>query len=717
MRRRLIARLARLAVVLLLVLGAAGFWLYWWLLRDTGPPWLNPRPPEFGWTAVVSTLAGDGAPGLRDGPAGVARFDDPFGIAIAADGAIYVADAGDTNRIRRLGTDGWLSTFAGGAFEGLRDARGIDAAFHSPSGLAFGPDGTLYVADTGNHAIRRVSPTGVVTTVAGTAGRGFVDGPADVARFDGPIGVALTRTGDLIVADTYNDAIRAISPEGEVRTIAGSGEAAHVDGALAEARFDTPSGVAVASDDAIWVADTGNHALRRIDREGEVATVGPVGMSRPLAVAAGRDGTVFVSDQRGRLWHVTADGEASLLAGSAPGFADGQGAVARFGLPSGLAVSEAGAVIVADASNRIIRRVAPATGIEPPPRDRPVLPRLDEKTVSPGLLAWPLAPRDTWHEVTGTPGEPRGDAVNGRRRLHAGLDILGPPGTRVVSVRDEKVVHPLPVLAAGTINESLSVGLFTYVHIRVGRDARNRPFGPEPFHFTFDERGRFTRVRVRRGARFPGGAAIGTTNAAAHVHLEMGPRGGEVDPLTFNIGGFTDMDAPVIERGGVRLFSEDGAPLEAREHGRLVVQGRVRVEVEAYDQVDDNLARRRLGLHRLGYQVLLANGESAPGWSRPRITIDLRRLPSSPLAARVIYAEGSGIAGAGRRRTRFIYTVTNVAHGHTAYEDFWDTGALPPGDYLLRIVAEDRDGNRAVSNRDVAVRVVKGENGTEPLTP
>jgi DNA-binding beta-propeller fold protein YncE len=716
MRRRLIRRLALLTLVLLLVLASAGFVLYWWLIRDTGPPWLNPQPPDFGWTAVVSSIAGDGAPGMRDGPADSARFDDPFGIAIAPDGAIYIADAGDTNRIRRLGTDGWLSTFAGGAYEGLRDARGTEAAFHSPSGLAIAPDGTLYVADTGNHAIRRVSPTGTVTTFAGAAGRGFLDGPADMARFDGPIGLAFTRAGDLVVADTYNDAIRVIAPDGEVRTLAGGGESTHVDGPRQDARFDTPSGVAVASDNAIWIADTGNHALRRIHPDGDVATVGPVGMSRPLAVTAGADGSVYVSDQRGRLWQVSAEGEASLLAGSAPGFADGQGAVARFGLPSGLAVNEAGAVIVADASNRVIRHVAPATGIERPPRYRPVLPRLDEKTVSPGLLAWPLAPRDAWHEVTGTPGEPRGDAIDGRRRLHAGLDILGPPGTRVVAVRDEKVVHPLPVLAAGTVNESLSVGLFTYVHIRVGRDARNRPFGAEHFDFTFDERGRFARVRVRRGARFAGGAVIGTTNAASHVHLEMGPRGGEIDPLTFNIGGFSDMDAPIIERGGVRLFSEDGLPFETRESGRLVVRGRVRVEVEAYDQVDDNLARRRLGLHRLGYQVLLANGRAAPGWAQPRITIDLRRLPSSPSAARVLYAEGSGIAGGGRRRTRFIYTVTNVVHGHTAYEDFWDTGALPTGDYILRIIAEDRDGNRAVSNRDVLVRVVRAGAGAETLT-
>jgi len=163
----------------------------------------RPTSTPFNWRAHVSTLAGDGSP---------ARLSDPFGIAIGRDGAIYVADAGENNAIHKLTTEGTLVTFAGG-----------NDAFNTPSGLAIGTDGSLYVADTSNNRIRKITTTGVISTVAGTGMAGYVDGPANAAQFDGPIGVAVDDSGNIYVADTYNDRIRKISSEGQVSTVAGAG--------------------------------------------------------------------------------------------------------------------------------------------------------------------------------------------------------------------------------------------------------------------------------------------------------------------------------------------------------------------------------------------------------------------------------------------------------------------------------------------------------------
>jgi DNA-binding beta-propeller fold protein YncE len=161
-------------------------------------------PLEAEWAATVAVLAGDGVQGTVDGPTTRARFSEPFGIAAALDGTLYVADAGHADLIRRISPDGQVSTLAGG--------------FRTPSGVALASDGTLYVADTGNHAIRRVMPNGQVTTLAGDGTPGYVDGPGAQARFNGPIGVAVAPDGRVLVADTYNDRIRVVDPAGNVTT-------------------------------------------------------------------------------------------------------------------------------------------------------------------------------------------------------------------------------------------------------------------------------------------------------------------------------------------------------------------------------------------------------------------------------------------------------------------------------------------------------------------
>src|SRR5215204_212899 len=208
-----------LVVILLLAIAAAIFGYLVYRKR--------PLPTIVGWKANITTVAGDGSPVLHDGkPSG---FSDPFGVAVAKDGTVYVADAGESNRIRKISPDGNVATLAGGN-EGFADGVGTAASFNSPSALALGPGDNIFVADTGNNRIRKITPEGQVSTVAGNGTPGYVDGPVATAQFNGPIGLAVSEGGDIYVADTYNDVIRMITTEGQVTTIAGAGIPGYADG-------------------------------------------------------------------------------------------------------------------------------------------------------------------------------------------------------------------------------------------------------------------------------------------------------------------------------------------------------------------------------------------------------------------------------------------------------------------------------------------------------
>lgn len=675
-----------------------------------------PRPDTAGvWTPIVTTVAGRGSPGFVDGDTSRAAFSDPFGVAIGPDGAVYVADAGENNRIRRI-EGGRVATAAGGRFEGLSDAVAADAAFHTPSGIAAAPDGTLFVADTGNHAIRRISPDLRVVTLAGSGAPGYRDGDAVDAAFNGPTGLAVAPDGRIYVADTYNDRIRRIDPGGMVTTVAGSGLPGLLDGAATSARFDTPAGLAVESDGILLVADAGNHVLRRIDTAAGVVTTvtftsrdgSDVSLFAPLAVATGAGGLVYVSESRGRIVQIFPDGTARLLAGSRPGHADGAGLSARLFTPSGLAVDRAGALLVADAGNYVVRRIAPPGLYPPDPPRSPLSGPAGRWMLDRGqwVLLWPIDPQGEPREVAGTMGEPRGPADNGRERFHVGLDIQADHGTPVRAVRSGKVERLLAAQSFGTLNESLSIGPLTYVHLRVGRDRDERALDPERFWPVLDELAQVTRVRVRRGARFLAGEIVGTVNRFNHVHLNTGPSGREVNPLLLGLPGFTDTIPPSIAPRGIELMNDIGQPFAVRSRGRLVISGRVRVVVEAWDRADGNKPSRRLGLFRLGYQVMRGTGGPVAGFEQPRTTIAFDRLADEPDAPSFVFAEGSGIAAYGYRRTRYRYTVTNRLQDGRAAQDVWDTRALPDGDYVLRVVTGDVAGNEALA--DLPVTIVNG---------
>jgi hypothetical protein len=321
-------------------------------------------------------------------------------------------------------------------------------------------------------------------------------------------------------------------------------------------------------------------------------------------------------------------------------------------------------------------------------------------------------------EITGTMGELRGG--DGTERFHSGLDVQAFEGTPVVAVRAGVISSPIATSEFGTLNESVRIGSLAYIHLHVGRQRNGDVFDPR-FLPSYDESGRLLRIRVKRGTRFHAGDEVGTINAFNHVHLNVGWPGEELNPLDFRVMQFKDTVRPTIARNGIQIVRDGGERFTARKKGRLVIDGIVDVVVDAWDQADGNKPSRRLGLYRLGYQILNRDGTPTPGFELPRETIRFDRLIVGTDAPRVIYASGSGIPFYGRRRTRFLYVVTNSLREGVATEEKWDTTTMPPGDYIVRVLAEDVEGNQVLVNRDLAVtiagRSVEQGYNAQPPTP
>ena len=655
--------------------------------------------PLLDWRPHVAALAGDGQVGWRDGAAAQARFADPYGLALDPHGTLYVSDGGDSDRIRALRPDGTVATLAGGV-EGFQDGQGAAARFNTPSGLALDATGNLYVADTGNHAIRKVTPDGVVTTLAGTGVPGWRDGPGAQAQFDGPMGLAIDQAGRVIVADAYNDRIRAIAPDGQVTTLAGGALPGDADGPGAQARFDTPCAVLVEPRGRIVVADTRNDALRAIDAAGDVTTIARVApadvekiLHRPVSLALARQGQLMVGTLAGVVAEVAADGTAHAVFGvHEHGFAR----------PTGLAMGPARRLIVADSASSRLHTVSPRAasaadasidGALGPAPDRP-LPDAGGR--------WPVRPQLAWHEVVGTIGEDRGDGKGeSRDHFHDGLDVRGDVGQEVVAIAAGKVSNPLSTYGFGQINEGLTIASLGYVHMHVGRGAHGAALDPTRFVPVHDEAGKLIRMRVRRGARFAAGEVLGSINQMAHVHLWMGVSGYGLNPLALALRDFRDTVAPRI--GAIEIRDAGDQRLVQRQAGRLLVpRGELSLVVDAWDQVDGNLPRRRLGLYSLAVRWLRADGTPLAGFEQPRTAIEFARLPGDELVKQ-FYADKSGITVQGNSETHFRY---QVGHPHDqGATDAVSTAALPAGDYILRIVAKDFSGNEALRGRDVAVRI------------
>lgn len=699
--------------------GALAFFIYLRFVRE------SPQQTVLGWRPLVTTLAGDGSPGFNDGPLNQARFADPFGIAVDGKGNLYVADAGESNRIRKITPDGIVSTLAGGG-EGFQDGQGANAKFNTPSQLALDAQGNLYVADTGNNAVRRVTPDGAVTTIAGSGHVGARDGAAREAELNAPVGVAVDAQGNVYVADTYNDRIRKVATDGQVTTIAGGAASSpgYADGPAMSASFDTPCGIAVTPKGELYVADTGNNAIRKLTLDGQVQTFASAPaladnqslLFSPVGLALTHDGILYVTgNDRGRIAQFSPDGRVFALAGAGgSGFSDGDGGSARFNSPAGVAVDKGGTLYVADSANYLVRRLRSTEDAKDSkeakfpnaPVPTGALPHLTAETVGANEFPWPVDPQRQWHEVTATVGEVRGNYEGeGRDHLHSGIDIQGPYGATVRALYNEKVSDPLGNWGFNDLGEGLHIGLMTYVHMRVGRSQQDKPFDDARFIPVLNAEQRLARVRVRRGTRFKVGDALGTINRMYHVHLNYGPSGAQANPLVLPFIGFSDNVAPRIERDGIRLFNSSNERFTEMRNNRLVVHGDVNIVVEAYDQVDGNAARRRLGLYKLGYQILRADGTPANGFNEPRMTIEFNRLPSDRDAVRIAYADASGITVYGSSVTRFLYVITNTVRDGRASTGTWHASELPAGDYILRIFAADLAGHEASAGRDLLISI------------
>ena len=327
-------------------------------------------------TLTVSTLAGYAAPGSVDGTGAAARFANPWGVAADTAGNLYVADT-DNHTIRKIAPGGVVSTLAGLAgVSGSANGTGSGARFNQPQGVAVDTNGIVYVADTGNYTIRKITPAGVVTTLAGSAGvSGSTDGSS--ALFYEPEGIAVNGAGTLIyVADTWNHTIRQINSAGSVTTLAGSaGNYGSANGTGSGASFDQPQGIAVDGSGNLYVADTGNQMIRTVTSAGMVSTLagsagnfGSLDLTgasasfwNPQGVALDSSNNLYVSDSfNNTIRKVTPAGAVTTLAGTAGSFgsSDGTGAAARFWQPQGVAVDSGGNLYVADSANGTIRELA-----------------------------------------------------------------------------------------------------------------------------------------------------------------------------------------------------------------------------------------------------------------------------------------------------------------------------------------------------------------------
>lgn len=326
-------------------------------------------------TGVVSPYAGNsGTIGSTDGSAATARFSGVNGLGFGGVNTLYVADT-NNNTIRTLSSAAVTATLAGSPPTTSVDGTGSAARFNFPSSVAVDGSGTVYVADKFNHTIRKITTSGAASTFVGTVGRpGSADGTGINAQFFQPSSLVIDRSGTLYVADTGNNTIRRVSPSGNVTTFAGSPEVrGSANNFGTAASFDHPQGIAIDTAGNLYVADQFNHLIRKITTAGSVSTLaGSAGLFGsqngtgsaarfflPESVAVDSIGNVYVSDRNHVIRKITPNGVVTTLAGATgeAGSADGTGASARFNQPAGLRVDANGNIFVADANNNTIRMI------------------------------------------------------------------------------------------------------------------------------------------------------------------------------------------------------------------------------------------------------------------------------------------------------------------------------------------------------------------------
>ncbi len=319
----------------------------------------------------VTTLAGDTHADVGEGTGIYAMFSLPTGIATDFLRNVYVADC-NSNRIYKIGPSGIVSTLAGSGSAGFVDGTGAGAWFNFPTDIAADASGNIYVADTYNHRIRKITPAGVVSTLAGDGTPGFAEGVGAVARFYYPTGVTADTHGNIYVADQENHRIRKITPAGVVSTLAGSGAPGFAEGAATAAQFKYPIRVATDVYGNVYVVDCQNHRIRKIRPTGVVTTLAGNGIAGfangtgstsqfnfPTGIATDASGNVYVADTINNLIRrITVTGAVSTVAGSGfQGFANGRGTIAEFNYPYGISVDASGTIYVVETGNNCVRKI------------------------------------------------------------------------------------------------------------------------------------------------------------------------------------------------------------------------------------------------------------------------------------------------------------------------------------------------------------------------
>jgi sugar lactone lactonase YvrE len=321
---------------------------------------------------LVTTIAGS-TQGFSNGYDTLATFNTPFGLALDDSGNVYVADQLN-NCIRKIDTAQgyYVSTYAGSSFVGSLNGPALEAQFDLPVSVAVDKYSNVYVADQSNYLIRQITPAGMVSTFAGNGAPGSADGNDTTAEFNLPQGVAVDTAANVYVADAGNNRIRKITPAGNVTTIAGSLLHGFANGRDTLAQFNKPEGLAVDAAGNIYVADAGNNVIRKITTGDSVITLAGSGafgyadgtgtaaqFAAPAGVAVDAAGNVYVADEyNARIRKITPAGVVTTVAGTGVfGFANGTGATAEFNYPVGVAVDAAGNIYVADSGNNCIRKI------------------------------------------------------------------------------------------------------------------------------------------------------------------------------------------------------------------------------------------------------------------------------------------------------------------------------------------------------------------------
>ena len=339
-------------------------------------------------SGVITTIAGTGGRGYSGdgGPAVEAQLYGPAAVAVDNVGNLYIADTGNA-RIRRVDVSGIITTIAGTGERGYSGDNGpaVEAQFRGVGAVAVDNVGNLYIADSWNHRIRRVDASGIITTIAGTGEQGYRGdgGPALEAELSEPVVLAFDSSDNLYIADRGNSRIRRVDASGIITTIAGTGERGYRgDGGPAlEAELYEPSGLAVDSSDNLYIADSLNHRIRRVDTSGTITTIagsGHVGflgggyggdngpavkarLAQPKGVAVDDAGNLYIADTHNhRIRGVDASGIITTIAGTGEQGYGGDGGPAhsaRLYLPSAVAVDRAGNLYIADSGNHRIRKV------------------------------------------------------------------------------------------------------------------------------------------------------------------------------------------------------------------------------------------------------------------------------------------------------------------------------------------------------------------------